>query len=376
VKTADVVIAGGGIAGLATAWCLGRAGLTSVLLAEREELFATHASGRNAAIFRQLDLTAEGVALALRSRELLDELFAPAASPWLTPTGSLFVAAQPAPLERLAALAGSHRVETSWLAEAELVRRVAYLEGGHTRLALQVPGDGVMDIHAICSTLASASRRAGADLRLRSEVVGLRSRDGRIEGAVLASGEEIATRTVIVAGGAWAGELGAFAKAPLPLRPFRRHIAQLDLSLPPATPVVWCLDDEAYFRAESGGALASPCDEDASEPCVPTEGPHARELLAEKLGRLAPRLAEAGVRRGWACLRTFAPDRNIVLGPDPRVAGLHWVAGLGGHGMSAGIATAELAVRALTAGAKVPDALGVARLLHGATPTPALPASP
>jgi glycine/D-amino acid oxidase-like deaminating enzyme len=70
-------------------------------------------------------------------------------------------------------------------------------------------------------------------------------------------------------------------------------------------------------------------------------------MLAEKLMRLAPTLAQSGVRRGWGCLRTFARDRAMVCGADPRVAGLHWIAGLGGHGMTGGVALGELLAQAM-----------------------------
>jgi D-arginine dehydrogenase len=69
--------------------------------------------------------------------------------------------------------------------------------------------------------------------------------------------------------------------------------------------------------------------------------------LAERLSTLAPRLATATVRRYWAGLRTFAPDRNLVVGRDPRVLGLSWLAGLGGHGMTLAVAAAEYLTREL-----------------------------
>jgi glycine/D-amino acid oxidase-like deaminating enzyme len=64
--------------------------------------------------------------------------------------------------------------------------------------------------------------------------------------------------------------------------------------------------------------------------------------LQLKLRRIAPGLANAAPRRVWACLRTFASDRELVLGEDPRLRGLHWFAGLGGRGMSVAPAAAEL----------------------------------
>ena len=69
----DVVIVGAGIAGLAAAWQLARRG-RSVCLVEREPLCAVHASGNNAAIFRSFDADSVTPRLALRSRELMNEL--------------------------------------------------------------------------------------------------------------------------------------------------------------------------------------------------------------------------------------------------------------------------------------------------------------
>ncbi|HBH01037.1 MAG TPA: hypothetical protein DDZ42_03785, partial [Candidatus Rokubacteria bacterium] len=119
--------------------------------------------------------------------------------------------------------------------------------------------------------------------------------------------------------------------APLPLVPLRRRLARLGGVAPVDArgPVVWALGDECYFRPESGGVLASPCDETPWPACLPPHEPRALERLARKLGALAPPLGEASVRRAWACLRTFAPDRVVVAGADARVGGLFWLAGLG-----------------------------------------------
>jgi D-arginine dehydrogenase len=69
--------------------------------------------------------------------------------------------------------------------------------------------------------------------------------------------------------------------------------------------------------------------------------------LFHKLESLAPGLADAEVRRVWACLRTMSEDRELVVGPDPRVSGLFWLAGLGGRGMTCGVAAGELLARVM-----------------------------
>lgn len=169
-------------------------------------------------------------------------------------------------------------------------------------------------------------------------------------GVRLASGERIVAGAVVIAAGAWAEPLGAGCGAPLPLEPRRRHLALLEpkSKLDGDAPVVWAVDDEVYLRPDSGGVLASPCDEERWKAELPPTSEAGLELLAKKLARVAPRFADASVRRSWACLRTFAPDRAPAIGPDPRVQGLHWLAGLGGHGMTGGVAAGEVLAAAFT----------------------------
>jgi D-arginine dehydrogenase len=72
------------------------------------------------------------------------------------------------------------------------------------------------------------------------------------------------------------------------------------------------------------------------------------ELLGEKLQHLAPDLADCRVRRSWACLRTFASDRQFVAGADSRLPGLYWLGGFGGRGMTEGLAAGEVLACVMT----------------------------
>ena len=60
----------------------------------------------------------------------------------------------------------------------------------------------------------------------------------------------------------------------------------------------------------------------------------------------------------WAGLRTFAPDRNPVVGFDPEVAGLFWLAGQGGYGIQTAPALARLAAALIRDDPELPARLG------------------
>jgi len=105
-----------------------------------------------------------------------------------------------------------------------------------------------------------------------------------------------------------------------------------------------------YFAPESGGLLVCPMDEDPMEPCDahPDEVRVAEAI--ERLEQVAPALVPATVRRTWAGLRTFTPDRVLVVGEDPRVPGFFWLAGQGGCGIETSPAVGQIAADLLIDG--------------------------
>lgn len=364
----DAVVVGGGVAGLSAALAL--AGERRVLLLEREPLLAAHASGRNAAIFRPLEHDASTAELARRSVQRFAEL---SDEPLLRQSGVLLAAPDAPALAGLLAHARAQAVACELVVGQELYARAPALTGGELGAALWLPEGGVLDIHALTSALAARARASGVQVQLGSGVGRVRVEHGRVRGVELEAGTAVSADLVVLAAGAWGAQLGAAAGAPLPLTPLRRHLVQLEAvaQLNPQHPVVWRVDDaqrELYFRPESGGVLCSPCDALAAEPGTPASDPAALELLAAKLARSAPVLSGARVRRAWACLRTFAPDGELVVGPDPRIAGLCWLAGLGGRGMGVALGAGELLAASLRADAAhaptgVARAVAPARLL-------------
>jgi len=345
-----VIVVGGGIAGLAAAWGLARAGARELTLLERESQLFAHSSGRNAAIYRAVETPDAVAELGVRSAALLDALCGGRAA-WLRQDGLLLSSRTREALEPLAEVSARAGIDHSWVEKDELVRRAPSVAGGHASCALWVPGGGVLDNHGIATALAGAVRATGGSIELGHAAVRVLSGSGRVTG-VESQGRTLAADVVVIAGGAWASELGASCGAPLPLTPVRRHLVLLepDLMPPPDAATVWDAELGSYFRPESGTLLASPGDAVPWRAEDPAADPEALEVLWERLGRMAPALAGARVRRYWACLRTFAPDKASVVGADPRVSGLFWLAGLGGHGLTAGVAAGEVLAKAVLGG--------------------------
>lgn len=337
----DTIVIGGGIAGVSALSELARSG--SALLLEREASLAAHASGRNAAIYRPLEADTTTAVLARRSLEILAEH---TDEPVLHRVGLLLVAREGSVVEAAARHAANVQVAHTVLDPPQCDARVTALAAGDVAAGLWLPDAGVLDIHRMITVLAALARDRGARIRHGAGVTAIETHAGNVVGVVLTDGSRLLASRVVIAAGAWGSTLGQTCGSQIALTPIRRHLMQLKLEAPidPQSPVVWQIDpgDELYFRPESGGVLASACDAvEATAGPTPVD-PRVLESLAAKLSKTAPTLAKARVQHAWACLRTFAVDRELVVGADPKVAGLYWLAGLGGRGMAVAVAAAEV----------------------------------
>jgi D-arginine dehydrogenase len=122
-------------------------------------------------------------------------------------------------------------------------------------------------------------------------------------------------------------------------------------------PAVADIDETFYFVPENNRLLLSPADE---TPVVPGDAYPDDLDVAQAVDRLetATMLNVRRIDQQWAGLRTFAPDRTPVVGFDPLVDGLFWLAGQGGYGIQTAPALSRCAA-ALVRGVGVPAALAV-----------------
>jgi len=329
----EILIIGGGIAGLSTACHLALAGQGGVTLVEREQLPGFYASGHNAGIARRLTGRAEHTALTVQGRDRLLQAGLMRAS------GGYLLGAEPGGTRDLAEEARAFGVEAARGAGSPIA-------GLRAAEWLHLPGDGVIDIDALLRHCADTARAGGARLRFGCQVEGIVPDPGGFR--VATDQGPVRARIVVNAAGAWAGEVGRMAGGlDLAFMPLRRHLVWSPAPCPADQPWAWWADRPLYLRPESGGALLCACEE-SSVPLPPRGLQPAHddavlEQLAGSLKELVPALAEAPIARLWCGLRTFAPDRRFVLGRDPLQPGLFWVAGLGGHGMTSGLAVGQWA---------------------------------
>jgi D-arginine dehydrogenase len=348
--TADVVIVGAGFAGAATAYHLARRGVARIVIVEQEARPGLHSSGRNAALGRQVVTDPAIATLAIEGMRFMAVPPPGLAShEYLRQSGSLILArgTEAAALRAALPALRTKGLVARWLDRAACEQLVPVIGGGTFEGGVHCPQDGVVDIAALLDAYLRAS---GARLLLGRRVTGVESSGGRVVGVTTDHDERIETPAVVNAAGAWAASVAALAGASaMPLRPCRRHIVVTGALewVDPSWAYAWDVSQQVYFRPEPPGLLLSPCDETEAPPGDMSTDESAVVLLAEKLERAFPRLADLPIQRTWAGYRTLTPDGRFVIGPDPKLIGFVWCAGLGGHGVTTSAAVGRLAAQAV-----------------------------
>jgi D-arginine dehydrogenase len=345
----DAIIVGAGIAGASLAYFLTQRGVRDVLLLERESQPAYHATGRSAASLVEWDTITTLQQLKAQSAHFFrNPPSGFSENRLLDPTGILVLFQEPmwTAARHVASALAAQGTVANLLSVSEIIGRLPVLAPQHFDGGVWLPEDGRIDVHEILWSYLRHAAQRGAQRRCGVEVQRIVVERGRCRGVVTNAGE-FRARWVVNAAGAWAGTIGALAGAvPIALTPHRRTIvtfgapAGLDVR---GWPLVSNESHHLYFAPESGGLLASPMDEEPMEPCDARPDDRMVATAMDRLAKLAPVLMPKTLRRSWAGLRTFAPDRVHVVGEDPRVRGFFWLAGQGGCGIETSPAVGQIA---------------------------------
>jgi L-2-hydroxyglutarate oxidase LhgO len=226
----DLVVVGGGIVGLATAYRLldARPALRLVLL-EKEPELASHQSGRNSGVIHSPNTYTPGSLKARLCHEGMDAALAFADTHGIPYEicGELIVATVPSELPRLAAIADRARANGSVLRELgpeamrEVEPHVVGLRGLH------VTSTGITDWRRFSLVLGDELRARGAEIRTRAEVTRIR-RTG--DGLLLeTTAGAVAARNLVTCAGLHSDRLAAMTGHASDIRivPFRGDYAVL-----------------------------------------------------------------------------------------------------------------------------------------------------
>jgi len=352
----DFTVIGGGIAGVSAAAHLAPHG--SVTLLESERTLAFHTTGRSAAMF-VANYGAEGSRpLGMASRSFLESPPEGASdAPLLSDRGLLWVADE-ARIDRLGRIAeeGAALDAGSVLVDRdEVLRLVPKLRPESVGGGLYEPNAMDIDVAALHQAFVRIARREGAELRVSTPVTGLaRLGDGW---RVSTPGGNIDCNAVVNASGAWGDVVAGLAGIePVGLQPMRRTAFMVpgDRSYS-GWPFVVDVDQLFYFRPDGAQLLCSLAEETPSEPLDPRPDMADVALAIDRINQ-ATTLDIRLVNSQWTGLRTFAPDRELVIGEEPEAPGFFWLVGQGGTGIQTAPAYGAL-LASLALGTPIPPGL-------------------
>ncbi len=212
-----------------------------------------------------------------------------------------------------------------------------------------------IDVAALHQAFVRIARSGGADIRLSSPVTGLANRAGGWR--VSTPADAIECTAVINASGAWGDVVAGLAGIdPVGLQPMRRTAFMVPGDHAYARwPFLVDVDQDFYFRPDGAQLLCSLAEETPSDPLDPRPDMADVALAIERINEVTT-LGIRSVNSQWTGLRTFAPDRELVVGEEPTAPGFYWLVGQGGTGIQTSPAYGAL-IASLVLGSDLPPEL-------------------
>jgi sarcosine oxidase subunit beta len=333
---ADAVVIGGGIIGVATAFWLSRAGVDTLVVEARDSL-GSLTSAASIESFRLQFAEPAMSALAKQSVAMLEDfprvVELPGYDIAIKHQGYLFLTADPQKVDIMRqAVAQYHKfgVTDSELLDGDEVRQRFPWISPKVLAATFRQKDGWFSAHEALQGFVKASR---ARFFINTRVTGIQTDDRGIS-AVSTDRGRISTRVVIDAAGPFAGKIAQMVGVDLPLEPVRRqkiHVANQPL-VPPQAPLTMNVDEECYWRPETGGAFAGWLDPD--EPVTePLENPMGdwdfAAFCMAKVAEMTPFWNEIAEKLKIPDLNTsagqyiYTPDDQPIIGPAESVPGFY-----------------------------------------------------
>lgn len=348
--TAEVVVVGGGIEGLATAWALACRGVTDVLVLERAAL-ASGGTGKSSGVVRchygvpsLAAMAWRGTQVFEQAKELLGQEIGFEQIGYVVGVGPENVAPFSASIAAQQALG----IETRMVGHDDVAGLwpAAYLDD-FARFAYERRG-GYGDAYLTAMALAGAARRLGVTIRQGSPVTELVAEGQRTSGVRLADGTSVSAGSVVVAAGPWSLALLAQHGIEIPLVVHCEPILLVHPGEPLRDiPVLFDLVRLQYVRPErSGELLVGNSDLNTLHIADPdgyantADATYVDVAIQKFIGRF-PQLGSAGLSSSYAGCYDVTPDFNPVLSAAP-LDDLFVAAGFSGHGFKIAPAVGEL----------------------------------
>ena len=355
---AQIVIVGGGIAGVSVAYHLAKLGRRDVVLLEQGRLSCGttwHAAG----LVGQMRPNRSMTRMSQYGTQLYSSLERETglATGWKQ-CGSVNVARTPERwivFQRQAAMARSFGIDVDLLTPRQALDKWPLLRSEDLQGALWFPADGKANPADLAQSLAKGARNLGVKMFEGVRVLSVLKENDFVKGVETSAGT-IQCEVFVNCSGQWARALGEKSGVSIPLHAAEHFyiVTEPIAGVHPNLPVMRDPDGLIYFKEEVGGLLMGGF-EPAAKPwgmdgipdrfefqLLPEDWDQFQPLMEAAIHRV-PALESAGVKILLNGPESFTPDGNFILGEAPEVRNYFVAAGFN----SAGIANAGGAGRLL-----------------------------
>lgn len=359
-QTADVLIIGGGVIGLAIARALAQRGVKNITVTEKHAFGreASWAAGGILAPQVETDKDDDLFRLACASRDLYrdfaDSLQAESGiDVQLDRTGTLYVAFtedEEAELRARFAWQRSQGLAVEWL-DGDAARELESSLSENVVCALRFPNDFQVENRRLVEALLIANERLGVRLLRDCETTALKVENARAAGAETSQGP-ISAQSVVLAAGAWSSTINCpITLPPIDVKPVRGQMLCFEPAVRLARHVTY--SSRGYLIPRSDGRLlaGSTSEESGFEKRVTNEGVSTIKTMAVEI---APAIEALAVVDSWAGFRPRAKDGLPILGPTRHLAGLFYATGHYRNGILLTPITGESIAEAILSGATPP----------------------
>ncbi len=365
LKSADVVIVGGGVIGTSIAYHLAKRGFRVTLL-ERGHIASGSSGACDGLVFLQSKKPGIHLELAIQSRRRFEGLARSLPVPVeFRATGGMVLIETESEMAAMTQFVTAQRqigLEVT-LFDRHRVRRLEPRLSRHLLGATHSPLDGQVNPIALTLGFARGAKYLGARLITESAVHGIDIAGGRVSAVETDSGR-IETDVVVNAAGACAPEIGSMVGLTIPIKPRRGQIVVTE-ACPPM--IKHCMISATYIAAKYNPEIARGIGEGVSieqtengnfllgstrefvgyDRRTTTSGLQA---IAAKTVGIIPALERINVIRAFAGLRPYTPDGLPILGPVAEVPGFIMAAGHEGDGIALSPITGELIAQLIATG--------------------------
>lgn len=341
---ANIVIVGGGIMGMSTAWHLASRGVTGIVVLEQHEI-GRGSSAKPMGGVRANFSDAMNVILGKRSLESFRtwrEDFGTNLE--LARVGYLFLARteqEVANLEEATATQNEHGLNSYMVPPDKVAELNPFIDPQQILAGSFSPDDGYACPTAAVAGYTRACQQLGVTILDHTQVLDVETHAGATTGVVTNRGS-IRTSQLVCAAGAWSAVLGDMAGHPLPVTPVPRMIGLTEQrpQAHPTVPFTLDLTTTLYMHNYYNGLLLGISHQ--AEPSFNRD--FSFEWLKDfnAAARIfAPTLENPDLASGWAGFYENTPDRNAIIGVSDKVEGFFYITGFSGHGFLQGPAAGE-----------------------------------